>query len=155
MNQKSTQTQDETAIAADLTAEVYKDLIKATLALPLEGCKSMAIGCATVAGLYGAVVAFVNYGHPPHPWQLEIYVIMAPFVLLSVSGLIFGAAYLPNVRLEQLLSSLGRVGDNKWQMDLVVGRERFLRDRIFKGSMVFWFALVWALVCVAFVRVPC
>lgn len=149
-----TQPQKEAAAAASLVAEMYKDVVKGTLALPLEGCKSMATGCATVAGLYGATVAFINYGHPPAASQWQVYVILAPFLLWSFSGLCFGSAYLPNVRLEELLSSNSTLSDTTAQQRLVVEREQFLRQRIVIGSIVFWFALTWALTCIAFVRVP-
>jgi hypothetical protein len=46
-------------------ADAFKELVKGTISLPLEGCKSMATGCATVAGIYGAITAFVNSGRSP------------------------------------------------------------------------------------------
>jgi hypothetical protein len=153
MNETAKMSEEE-ASASVLVADAYKDLVKGTISLPLEACKSMATGCATVAGLYGAVVAFVNYGHAPQASQWQVYVILAPFVLLAIAGLRFGTAYLPNVGLPELLASNGHPGVAKSQQEQLIARELFIRKRIVTGSAVFWFAVVWALLCVAFVRVP-
>jgi hypothetical protein len=80
-------------------ADSYKDLVKNSIALPLEACKGMATGCVTVAGIYGATVAFLNAGHPPRPDQWQIYAILFPFILLALSEMRFATAYLPDVRL--------------------------------------------------------
>jgi hypothetical protein len=156
-----TDTQHATADSGGATVEVspgaadaFKELVKGTISLPLEGCKSMATGCATVAGIYGAITAFVNSGRSPSWEQWEIYAILAPFVLWAFAGFRFGAAYLPSVRMSDLLSNAGNQPDAKFQWNQLLERESFLRASIVTGSKFFWAAFIWAVVCIALVRNP-
>lgn len=133
--------------------EAYKDLVKSTIALPLEGCKSMATGCATIAAIYGGFTAFVNAGRTPSwdHWP-QVLAILAPFVLLAIAGGIFGVAYLPKPRLRELMPNRSFPGYDE-QITAVFAREAYLRKRIIRGSIVFWIALASALACVAWVRI--
>jgi hypothetical protein len=137
-----------------LILDLYKELLKGTISLPLEGCKSMGTGCATVASLYGAVLAFVNYGHRPQVTDLKAYIILGPFVLLAIAGLYFGVTYLPNVRLIELLKVPSPFNDPRAQEQILIAREEYIRTNIVKGSKAFWFGLAWAILNVAFIRLP-
>ena len=129
--------------------EAHKDMIKGTIALPIEGCKSMATGCATVAGLYGATLVFANQGKLAAADAWEAAVLILPFLLFAVAGFLFARGFLPQRRLSELLKDSSAV-DHKSR---VVEREQYIRDKVVQGSAVFWLALAWAFIAVVAVRI--
>ena len=151
----STESSTVMTAASSTTVDAFKDLVKGTIALPLEAAKGMATGCATIAGIYGAITAFMNQGRFPLWQHVEVYAILAPFVLWAIAGYRFGTSYLPNVRLSELLPDAMSppISEEAQRMHLI-NRETHLRSRIVEASILFWFAFIWAVVCVAFVRVP-
>jgi hypothetical protein len=100
----------------------------------------MATGCATVGGLYGAVLAFVNHDHVVSSHSCFFYELMLPFVLFIISGFVFGNAYLPDERLSDLITS--GLPDENIQVQRLIAREKNLRRRIV--ARTFWFVLATA-----------
>ena len=137
---------------SDLIDELYKDLVKNTIALSLDACKSMATGCATVATLYGAVLALAKFQHALSPWELKTYVVLAPFVIFAISGFLFARAFLPCPRLSLLLAVAPE--QQLSPLEHLIAREDQLRRGIVEGSWAFWIALAWAIAVIAFVRIP-
>ncbi len=154
MNKASDTSQLEAEISNDfLVPELYKELIKGTISFPIEGCKSMATGCATVAALYGATLVFANAGKLPDPTHWKTYVLLAPFVLFAMAGFFYGTGFLPRVRLPELLQLPASMELERQQAQLLA-REEHIRTHLLRGSVTFWCGLLWAFVAVIVVRVP-
>lgn len=126
----------------DLT-DVYKEMIKSTISLPLEGCKSMATGCATVATLYGGTLLLANGGKLALKLPWEVGVLLVPFGLFALAGFIFSMGYLPSKELPELLASTNPAQEVKL-------RERHIRTKVRQGSACFWLGLAWALSVVVY-----
>jgi len=138
--------------ASKVVATMFDDLAKSTITLPLEGCKTMGVGCVQVSTVYGAITAFVNAGHQPHYDDWRTYVILLPFLLWAYAGLRFGMAYLPNVRLTTLLGCSGQPPDEGAQRAFLLARENEVRKEVSAASAVFWIGLVIAVFNIALIH---
>jgi hypothetical protein len=130
--------------------DAFKDMVKATISLPLEGCKSMGLGCVQVAGIYGATLTFAL----PEGSSLnieEFALLLVPFFLFAYAGFLFGTGYLPNKTLNDLIASETALSEAN-QRNRLFDRERHIRSHLNRGSFFFWVALTLAIMAVVAVR---
>jgi hypothetical protein len=138
----------------EIVADVYADLVKSTIAIPIDGCKSMAIGCPTVAGIYGALLAFIIFGSQHQAVSASQRILIAvPFCFFLLAGLAFSTAVLPNKRLYTLLPDDLTLLNLSRQKSELIARESHIHKWRWRGTIIFWLGIAIGLGIVMFDRV--
>lgn len=143
-------TESDTAAHAML-ADAFKDLVKASIALPIEGCKSMATGCAQVAALYGATLALSASRLDEWDW-IRCFELLGPLFVYAIAGFLFGTGFLPSQDFDELFPAGRALAKAPAQHAFLLDRQQHLRRHFARGTILFWLALIWAFAAVIYVR---
>jgi hypothetical protein len=129
--------------------DTYLDLVKSTISIPVDGCKSMAIGCPTLASIYLAFLGVVVFSsaHPATTYPLFILaILMIPLILFGIAGLAFSTAVLPQSTLAVLLPEPDASVDIACQRNELIARETHIHKWRWIGTKLFWAAMTLGLI---------